>query len=61
MEYMELLNSLPSELKSKMRKLENLKTKLINNSWSTVFNEVCLHEKLMPNYTNFLMYLLRSV
>ena len=42
MEYMELLNSLPSELKSKVRKLENLKTKLINNSWSTVFNEVCL-------------------
>ena len=55
MEYMELLNSLPSELKSKMRKLENLKTKLINNSWSTVFNEVCLHEKLMPNYTKYFL------
>ena len=52
MDYMELLHSLPSEFKSKIRKLENLKTKLINNSWSKIFNEVCLKEKLMPNYTN---------
>ena len=40
MDYMELLHSLPSELKSKIRKFENLKTKLINNSWSKIFNEV---------------------
>ena len=52
MNYMELLNSIPPDLKSKFRKLENLRTKLINNSWSNIFNEVCLNENLMPTYTN---------
>ena len=37
MDYIELLNSLPSELEQRK---ENLKTKLINNSWSNVFNEI---------------------
>ena len=61
MDYMELLNSLPSELKSKIRKFENLKTKLINNSWSKIFNEVCLNEKLMPNYTNLIIFVLKKI
>ena len=48
MNYMELLNSIPPDLKSKFRKLENLRTKLINNSWSNIFNEVCLNFYLNP-------------
>ena len=58
-DYMELLNCLPSELKSKIRELGNLKVKLINNSWSNVFNEVSLNEKLMPKYINSLIDIFR--
>ena len=42
MNYMDLLNSIPTDLKSKFRKFENLRTKLINNEWSSIFNEVYL-------------------
>ena len=56
MNYMDLLNSIPTDLKSKFRKFENLRTKLINNEWSNIFNEVCLNEQLMPNYTNLSIY-----
>ena len=52
MNYLELLHSLPNELKSEVRKLENAKTKIVNNLWSRTFNEICLKENMMPNYTN---------
>ena len=51
MNYLELLHSIPTELKRKFRKCENLKIKLINNLWSTTFNETCIKENLLPNYT----------
>ena len=51
MNYMELLHLIPTELKTKFRKCENLKIKLINNLWSTTFNEMCIKENLMPKYT----------
>ena len=46
MNYLELLHSIPTELKRKFRKCENLKIKLINNLWSTTFNEMCIKDYL---------------
>ena len=49
--YTELLFSLPNDFLSSIRKLENVKKKLCKAEWSQHFNNVCLQENLMPNYT----------
>ena len=49
--YTELLFSLPNNFLSSVRKLENVKKKLCKAEWSQHFNNVCLQENLMPNYT----------
>ena len=49
--YTELLFSLPNNILSSIRKLENIKKKLVKAEWSQHFNNVCLQENLMPNYT----------
>ena len=52
--YTELLFSLPNNFLSSIRKLENVKKKLCKAEWSQHFNNVCLQENLMPNYTRVL-------
>ena len=42
--YIEKLNLLPSNLKTKFRRTENLIKKLINAEWSIVFNKTCLKD-----------------
>ena len=54
MNYIELLNLAPPDLKNNFRKYENLCQKKIKNHWSLVFNDVCLSEKLMPIYTKYI-------
>ena len=49
--YTELLFNLPNDLLSQVRKLENVKNKISRAEWSQHFNNVCLQENLMPNYT----------
>ena len=45
------LNKLPLNIRPEIRKLENIKGKIIKNKWSQIFNEICIKEKLLPNYT----------
>ena len=42
--YMNLLNSVPSELKKHLRTIENVSDKIIKREWSKTFNNVCLKE-----------------
>ena len=54
MDYIRLLNSVPSDFKQILRKLENVSLKIISRYWSTVFNRTCIKEGLMPKYLNFI-------
>ena len=51
MDYGRLLYQLPDQLRSLIRKYEALGKKLINNKWSSKFNETCLQEDILPNFT----------
>ena len=44
MTYLDELLSLPVENKNEIKKLENIKNKLLNAKWSRIFNEICLKE-----------------
>ena len=57
MNYGEVLHNAPSNLKKLFRKLERLKLKIISSTWSLTFNNVCLQENILPNYTYFLIIL----
>ena len=49
--YINLLNSVPFELKKHLRAIENVSNKIIKINWSNKFNNVCLNENLWPIYT----------
>ena len=49
-----LLNLVEPESKNLFRTLEKLQKKYINKKYGVIFNETCLNEKLLPNYTNTL-------
>ena len=51
MSYSNLLLSLPRNLLELFRQLENTRKKICRTEWSTIFNQVCLKEKLLPSYT----------
>ena len=51
MNYLEELFNLPNYIRTQIRKLENIKTKIIKCKWSLVFNDTCLKENILPNYT----------
>ena len=51
MKLVQLLFTVSNGLRAKYRKLENIEKKLINTKWSIIFNNVCLKENIMPNYT----------
>ena len=51
MNYLNELFKLPNYIRTKLRKLENVKTKIIKSKWSLVFNDTCLNENILPNYT----------
>ena len=38
------LNKLPLNIRPEIRKLENIKGKIIKNKWSQIFNEICIKE-----------------
>ena len=56
MSYLNLLHQSRPEIKVKIRELETLYQKSIKSKWSLTFNNVCLNENIMPNYTNFRLH-----
>ena len=57
MDYGRLLHQLPEELRTLIRKYEALRKKLINNEWSSRFNEICIQEDVLPNFTQIYRYI----
>ena len=51
MEFGTILHSVPDELRTLFRSLEKSLKKEINIKWSILFNNTCLLEGLLPNYT----------
>ena len=51
MNFVELLFEIPDDLRKLYRKLESTCKKLINVKWSIAFNNVCVKENILPNYT----------
>ena len=51
MDYGQLLFNIPPQLRTLFRKLENNEKKIIKNKWSKTFNNVCLNENIMPNFS----------
>lgn len=54
MAYTTRINILPTDLRSLFRKLERVENKIINAEWSLFFNETCIKENILPNYTKIL-------
>ena len=42
------------------RNTEKINKKLVSLTYSIIFNETCLRERLLPNYTLIYMYRLRN-
>ena len=57
MTYVDELNKLPNFWKTVIRKLENIRIKLVKAKWSACFNNVCLKENLLPCYTRIVQYI----
>ena len=51
MAYAQLLHQIPEELRRLYRNYEVLEKKIIQNEWSKRFNEICLQEGILPNFT----------
>ena len=51
MTYSYELSKHTSFIKEQIRKLETIKYKILKCKWSQIFNQVCLNEKMLPNYT----------
>ena len=51
MSYGNLLRSIPEGFRTEIRKYESLRKKLINLDWSLKFNQICLKEEILPNYS----------
>ena len=51
MSYASLLYKIPEELRRLYRKYEAYCKKEVNNEWSKKFNEICLQEDILPNYS----------
>ena len=54
MHYLEALHSFGNEIKNKLRKLESIQSKIINTTWSSTFNSVCIKESILPNYVKII-------
>ena len=51
MTYSSELFKLPQLWRNTIKKLEGIKVKFIEAKWSLIFNDICLKENLLPNYT----------
>ena len=58
MNFGELLNHQPENIKKFLRKIENLENKLANARVAVVFNKTCLNENLLNIFTNiYVLYI----
>ena len=55
MAYAQLLHQIPEQLRRLYRNYEALRKKQIENEWSIIFNEICLQEDVLPNFTHIYM------
>ena len=56
MNFVRTIHTLPSEIKNIYRKIEKNENKLLKNKWSLIFNETCLKEEILPNYTKIRLH-----
>ena len=47
MNYLEALHSFGNEIKNKLRKLESIQSKIINTTWSSTFNSICIKDNII--------------
>ena len=52
MSYVDKLRILPYNVRNILRRLEGTQRKIVKCKWSLVFNNTCLSENILPNYTN---------
>ena len=52
MSYVEKLRTLPNRVINILRRLESIQRKIVKCKWSLVFNNTCISENILPNYTN---------
>ena len=50
-DYINNINDVNIEIKKMFRKLETIKNKIFKAVSSITFNDVCINENLVPNYT----------
>ena len=53
----QLLNLLDNENKNYVRKLEKLNKSFVNNKYGISFNEICINDGFLPNYTIIYIYI----
>ena len=51
MNFFNLIHQTNFNLRKIYRNLEKIKIKLIKRKWSKIFNQTCLTERILPNYT----------
>ena len=57
MNFGELIYLQPDNVKKLLRKIENIEKKLANARVAILFNETCLNENILPNFTNIYIYI----
>lgn len=56
MDFVKTLFTIPDDLRRLYRQLETMEKKLIRALWSKTFNEVCVKENIMPDYTRIRLH-----
>ena len=52
-----LIFNLPTQSKKLVRNIEKCNKKIVNNLYAKAFNETCINENILPNYTNIYIYI----
>ena len=51
MNFIRKIYNLPCDVTKNYRLIEKNESKLLKNKWSLIFNETCINEQILPNYT----------
>ena len=55
--FVELLNCLNPQLKAQVRSLEKLNKRKVQALFGVKFNQTCINENVLPNYTDIYIYI----
>ena len=58
MTFINIIYKLPDHIKTLYRNIERNQNKITKNIWSIKFNEICLTEEILQNYTKIRFNLL---